>query len=225
MTRIGMPGAHPGAGRGGRCLGQLVTAYADRSMEASALHHWDLHLVACAACRAAVETERRVLASLRTGAAAVPADLRGMLLALAQEPAQDPEATPQGGHRFPLVRVVHQHARPHAVPPVPVAPVPVVDRGAPALHRSARRATVLAGLAAGATAAAAGGLAFAGTTGPPPTPSPTQTPVRAGWQGTPRFATAAFTVPRLGVPPSGDAAAASRPGLRTSRPGSAESTP
>ena len=220
MTRIGVPGAHPGAGRGGRCLGQLVTAYADRAMDAATLHHWDLHLVACGACRAAVDTERRVLASLRTSAAAMPTDLRGMLLALAQEPhGAVPE--PQGFHP---ARALHHPMHPHGLPLVPVAPVRVVDRGAPALHRSARRATVLAGLAAGATAAAAWGLAFTGTTGATPAPEPSQVPVRAGWQGTPRFATAAFTVSGLGASKASDAGT-SRPGLGTPRPGSAESTP
>jgi hypothetical protein len=222
MTRIGMPGAHPGAGRGGRCLGQLVTAYADRAMDAATLVRWDLHVVAGWACRAAVDTERRVLASLRTSATSVPTDLRGMLLALAKEPGA-PE--PERSRGFHPVRTLHHPAHPHGVPPVPVAPVRVVDRGAPALHRSARRATVLAGLAAGATAAAAWGIAFAGTTSPTQAPSPSQAPVRAGWPGTPQFATAAFTVPGLGASRASDPAAASRPGLGTPRPGSAESTP
>ena len=224
MTRIGMPGAHPGAGRGGRCLGQFVTAYADRAMDAATLHNWDLHLVACSACRAAVDAERRVLASLRTSAASVPTDLRGMLLALAQEPgSRAPE--PERPHGFHPVRTLHHPGHPHLVPPVPAAPVRVVDRGAPALHRSARRATVLAGLAAGATAAAAWGIAFAGTATPTPAPSPSQAPVRAGWPSTPQFATAAFTVPGLGASRASDAGAPSRPALGTQRPGSAESTP
>lgn len=224
MSRIGMPGAHPGAGRPGRCLGQLVTAYADRAMDAASLHHWDLHLVACSTCRTGVEAERRVLASLRSAATDVPSDLRGMLLALAHEAAVDRAPEPDRG--FHPVRSFAPHVRAHMVPPVPTAPVPVVDRGAPALHRSARRATVLAGLAAGATAAAAWGLAFAGTAGSPaPSPSPAPGPVHAGWPSTPRFATAAFTVPGLGQSRAVDAGTSSRPGVGAARPGSAESTP
>lgn len=224
MSRIGMPGAHLGAGRPGRCLGQLVTAYADRTMDAASLHHWDLHLVACATCRAAVEAERRVLASLRSAATEVPSDLRGMLLALAHEAA---DASPEPEHGIHRVRSFAPHVRVHAVPPVPVAPVPVVDRGAPALHRSARRATVLAGLAAGATAAAAWGLAFAGTAGSTaaPSPSPSPGPVHAGWPSAPRFATAAFTVPGLGTSRATEPVPAPRPGGGAASPGSAESTP
>lgn len=48
---------------------------------------------------------------------------------------------------------------PVSLAPFRMAPIPVVGSGTPALHRSAVRATVCAGLAAGATAAAAWGLA------------------------------------------------------------------
>jgi hypothetical protein len=182
-------------------------------MDAASLRHWDLHLVACVSCRSAVETERRVLASLRSSAAAVPGDLRGMLLALAHEVGVDPAPEP--------VRGFHP-GRGHHVPPVPVAPVPVVDRGAPALHRSARRATLLAGLAAGATAAAAWGLAVTGT-GVPTTPAPAQGPVQHSWQGSAGFNTAAFVVPGLGSAHAGGAS--SRPALGTAVQRSAQSTP
>jgi hypothetical protein len=159
-ARPGATGAHPGARRR-RCLGADLTAYADRHLDAATLLHWDRHLVSCEACRCAVAQERRVLAALRAPSSqGVPGDLRGMLLALAG--AGDDRG--RGG------------AVPDAprVPPVPVAPVRVVDRGAPALHRSARRSTVFAGLAAGATAAAAwslvvsGGAVTGGTTGVTP---------------------------------------------------------
>ena len=74
-----------GEARRGRCLGPDLTAYADRAMDPSSLRQWDRHLVACTSCRAAVDDERRVLASLRSSscASAVPGELRGMLLALA----------------------------------------------------------------------------------------------------------------------------------------------
>lgn len=212
MSRIGMPGGHPGTGRASRCLGQHVTAYADRAMDAASLRHWDLHLVACVSCRSAVETERRVLASLRSSAAAVPGDLRGMLLALANEVGAAPSPEPVRGF----------HPARHHVPPVPVAPVPVVGRGAPALHRSARRATLLAGLAAGATAAAAWGLAVTGT-GVSATPAPAQGPVQRSWQGSAGFTTAAFVVPGLGAARA--VGVSSRPTLGTAGQRSTQSTP
>ncbi|KRE54955.1 hypothetical protein [Phycicoccus sp. Soil748] len=212
MSRLGLPGA------ASRCLGADLTAYADRTLDAATLLRWDRHVVACACCRAAVEDERRVLAALRSPSASrVPGDLRGMLLAMGAElsassPADD---RPDAG---PAVR------RP-AVPPVPVAPVRVVDRGAPALHRSARRATVFAGLAAGATAAAAWSLVVTG--GGVASPAPTVTPgtVQPVRPAGPVFATAVFTVPGLGARSTPGRSTTSAPGVGTARFGSAQSTP
>ena len=140
-----------------------MTAYADRSMEPAALLQWDRHLVTCPRCQAAVDGERRMLGALRNpSGSTVPGDLRSMLLAVAAEVAAEQPAD----HRAdpPAARQAEQEPAPrrHWVPPVPVAPVPVVDRCAPALHRSARRATVFAGLAASATAAATWGVVVAG---------------------------------------------------------------
>jgi hypothetical protein len=230
MSRIGMPMGGQGSGRRSRCLGSQLTTYADRAMDAESLRHWDRHVVVCMWCRAAVDSERRVLASLRSpSASSLPGDLRGLLLALAVAPAdQAPETGPRRNAR--------------GLPTVPIAPVRVLDQGAPALHRSARRATMFAGLAAGATAAAAWSLAL---TGGPVTPaslpvSPgavqrTRTPV-------PGFAPAVFTVANLGgsravapapspsASPSAQPSAATspsvqRPGLGNSPRRSAESTP
>ena len=136
-----MPGAHPR-----RCLGPELSAYADRALAPVELRAWDRHLVSCGGCRQAVEAERRMLSSLRrAGGPEVPGDLRAMLLSLASGAGSE------------------------AAPSTP--PVPVVDRCAPALHRSAVRATVCAGLAAGASAAAAWSLAVAGAPPTPPAPA------------------------------------------------------
>jgi hypothetical protein len=192
----------------GRCLGDQLTAYADRAMDEATLLRWDRHVVGCQCCRAAVDEERRVLSALRSSAGSpVPGDLRGMLLALA---TQMPHPGPEGSTapRAPML------------PPIPAAPVPVVDRGTPALHRSAGRATVYAGLAAGATAAAAlslvvtGGLTSANPTAPPA--------VQRAKPASPGFATAAFTVPGLGGSASGTSVT---PSVGTVRGRSAQSTP
>ena len=130
-----------------------------------------------------------------------------MLLALANQPptsASTGSAPTQG----PLL------------PPIPLAPVRVVDRGAPAQHRSAGRATVYAGLAAGATAAAALSLVVSGgLTSTNPTVAP---PVQRARPASPGFATAAFIVPRPGGTPSATTVA---PAVGTSRGRSAQSTP
>ena len=203
----GMPGAGLTGGRG-RCLGDQLTAYADRAMDAPTLLRWDRHVVGCQWCRGAVDEERRVLTALRSASGSpLPGDLRGMLLALATQPpasASTGSAPTQG----PLL------------PPIPVAPVRVVDRGAPAQHRSAGRATVYAGLAAGATAAAALSLVVSGgltSTNPPVAPA-----VQRAKPASPGFATAAFIVPRSGGMPSATVVA---PGVGTSGGRSAQSTP
>lgn len=192
----------------GRCLGDQLTAYADRAMDDATLLRWDRHVVGCQCCRAAVDEERRVLSALRSSTGSpVPGDLRSMLLALATELPTAALEGPGAG-------------RASGPPPVPVAPVRVVDRGTPALHRSAGRATVYAGLAAGATAAAAlslvvtGGLTSTNPTAPPA--------VQRAKPVTPGFATAAFTVRGLGgsaSTPSGT------PSVGTVRGRSAQSTP
>ncbi|GAA2733809.1 hypothetical protein GCM10009867_12540 [Pedococcus aerophilus] len=220
MSRLGLPGA--------RCLGADLTAYADRVMDTASLLKWDRHVVACTCCRAAVDEERRVLASLRSPSApGVPGDLRGMLLAMANDPGAAGAAPP--GHALADRSARAAWSLP-MVPPVPTAPVPVVDRGAPAMHRSARRATVFAGLAAGATAAAAWSLVVTGgsLTSPTPTSVTPGTVQRA--RPAPGFATAAFTVPVLGTrtpatPPRSTQPTRSAPDVGAARLGSAQSTP
>lgn len=217
MSRLGLPGA--------RCLGADLTAYADRAMDAATLLKWDRHVVACTCCRAAVDDERRVLASLRSPSAPeVSRDLRGLLLAMANDPVRAEDASAAGAD-------VRSAWSLPMVPPVPTAPVPVMDRGAPAMHRSARRATMFAGLAAGATAAAAWSLVVTGgsLTSPAPTPVTPGTVQRAR-PATPGFATAAFTVPSLGTrvtaaPPRSTQPTSSTPDVGAARLGSAQSTP
>lgn len=201
----GMPGASPGRGR---CLGEAaLTAYADRAMDPFTLLQWDRHVLTCACCRAAVAEERRVLAALRAPAEpTMPGDLRGMLLALAADPSvtglgsgtagsggwSEPDGAVGGSHG------ASRRGRDGFPPTIPVAPVRVVDRGTPAMHRSARRASVFAGLAAGATAAAAWGVAMTGATAPLPVPAATPGLVRGTPPAASQFAPAAFMVANLG---------------------------
>jgi hypothetical protein len=174
-------------------------------MDDATLLRWDRHVVTCQSCRGAVDEERRVLSALRSSAGSpLPNDLRGMLLALATQPQSE-------GTR---------PASAALAPPIPVAPVRVVDRGAPAQHRSAGRATVYAGLAAGATAAAALSLVVTGgLTSTNPSVSPA---VQRAKPASPGFATAAFTVPGLG---GSHSATTFTPAVGTTRGRSAQSTP
>ena len=116
----------------------------------------------------------RLLTSLRSGPTpGFSADLQSMLLAMAQ-PAPATAASPAVGLTDDAVAPASSgwlrgRSRPNGVPPIPRAPesvrqlrVPTVAPAAPALHRSPRRAAAIAGLAAGASAAAAIGLAVVG---------------------------------------------------------------
>jgi hypothetical protein len=174
-------------------------------MDPVTLLHWDRHVLTCAGCRAAVAEERRVLAALRAPAEpTMPRDLRGMLLALAADPSAQglrPGAAgaPDGsGAEGAVWAPDDAHGREGFAPSIPVAPVRVVDRGTPAMHRSARRATVFAGLAAGATAAAAWGVAMTGATAPLPGPAATPGLVHGTPPATSPFAPAEFMVANLG---------------------------
>ena len=119
----------------GSHLGSLVSAYVDRDLPAGVLLACDQHLGVCGSCRAVAEEERRLMESMRRALAPNPSSsLQSALLGLADHPAPTT-------------------CRPH---------LPVVQPGAPPLHRSPVRAAVLAGLAAGASAAAAVSLGVAG---------------------------------------------------------------
>lgn len=139
-----------------RHLGLQVSAYVDRCLDAQTLHAFDRHLVACQVCRYAAQEESRLLESLRTGCTpAVSSDLRLTLLALAHPAPAEMRVPSTGGIAGPP---------PIPVPAIPVRHlrVPTVAPAAPAMHRSPRRAAMVAGLAAGASAAAAIGLAVVG---------------------------------------------------------------
>ncbi|MEP6629490.1 MAG: hypothetical protein ABJA89_03420 [Lapillicoccus sp.] len=154
-----------------RHLGLQVNAYVDQRLDASALRAFDQHLVVCLVCRHAAEEERRLLASLRSGPTpGFSADLQSMLLALA-EPALPTVASSPPTSPLRSVSPFAARGDRSAPPlsPIPRAPesvrqlrVPTVPPASPALHRSPRRAAMVAGLAAGASAAAAFGLAVAG---------------------------------------------------------------
>lgn len=187
-----------GRSRTQRCLGPELTAYVDRALCPGELHAWDLHLVACASCRQAVEEERRVLASLRGAVGpALPGDLRAMLMSMAAGPvAPDPLAGGSSAAERHPERCAAE-PRPLRIPP---PPLPVVDACAPAQHRSAMRATVFAGLAAGASAAAAWSFAVVGSPSvtAPTTPAP-GTAVQRSRPATPSFSTASFSSASLGA--------------------------
>ena len=118
---------------------------------------------------------------------------------------------------------------------IPPPPVPVIDRTAPAMHRSAVRATVFAGLAAGASAAAAWSFAVVGTPLVPAAPAPAAPAPGAAVQrarpSAPSFTTASFGVParaRTALPVSATTvvfSSAGRPVVSGYRLGSAESVP
>ncbi|EWT01102.1 hypothetical protein N865_11825, partial [Intrasporangium oryzae NRRL B-24470] len=132
-----------------------VRAYVDRALPPAILHVYDRHLVCCALCRAAADQERRIVASLRADTGGVPQGLRSALMSLVAEPAAAPAEPSRSGPRIPLP------PRGFRMPSTPsYAPVPTVAPSAPALHRSPMRAAVVASIAAGASVAAAWGLAL-----------------------------------------------------------------
>ncbi len=161
-----------------------VNAYVDRRLDAAALRAFDQHLVVCLVCRHAADEERRLLDSLRSAPTpGFSSDLQSMLLALAETgggpergtgpslpatPTRAPSPLRAGtGGLLPFGSRTGRFAP--AAPPIPRAPesvrqlrVPTVPPAAPALHQSPRRAAMVAGLVAGASAAAAFGLAVAG---------------------------------------------------------------
>jgi len=130
-----------------------VRAYVDRSLPPALLHLFDKHLVCCAMCRHAADQERRIVSALRSDTG-VPMSLRSSLIGLAATPPPLEQPLVSNGPRVP-------------VPPLgfrmpsgaPHEPVPTVRPTAPPLHRSPMRAAVVASIAAGASVAAAWGLA------------------------------------------------------------------
>lgn len=136
-----------------------VRAYVDRALPPAMLHLYDKHLVCCTVCRAAADQERRIVASLRSDTG-VPMSLRTSLMGLGAAPSGEPQPAPTApsrsdGPRIPLPPTGFR------MPSAPsYDPVPTVRPTAPALHRSPMRAAVVASIAAGASVAAAWGLAI-----------------------------------------------------------------
>ena len=121
-----------------RHLGEMLSPYADRSLGVATLLVCDRHVSICPGCRAAVDAERRMLRSLRTAAMpGLSSRFASTLLDVGEETG-------------PLVCATAH------------SPLALVDRSAPALYRSAARAAMLAGLVAGASAAAAWSLGVSG---------------------------------------------------------------
>lgn len=163
-----------------RHLGPQLSDYVDRRLDGPTLMEFDRHVVACQVCRTAADKERMLLASMRSAPAAqVSAGLHQLLLGLGGNGSAQP---PEG-----------------SVPQVPVAPsplqamrLPVVPPATPALHRSPLRATLLAGLAASASAAVAWGLTA------PVATSTASAPASAVPRSTPSVVQAAFTPGSVG---------------------------
>jgi hypothetical protein len=149
-----------------------VRAYVDRALPAPILHAFDKHVVCCALCRALADQERRIVATLRSETG-VPQSLRSSLIGL---------AGPSGSTVVPDVpRPPLGFRMPQASPP---APVPTVAPTSPALHHSPVRAAVLASLAAGASVAAAWGLAVSPIpAGSPLRPAVARVPAGAATMG------------------------------------------
>ena len=133
-----------------------VRAYVDRALPPAMLHLYDKHLVCCTVCRAAADQERRIVAALRSDTG-VPMSLRTALMGLAAAAPADARPVP-GASDGPRVPLPPSGSRRPSVPSYD--PVPTVRPTAPALHRSPMRAAVVASIAAGASVAAAWGLAI-----------------------------------------------------------------
>jgi hypothetical protein len=141
-----------------RHLGPRISDYVERRFDPATMAQLDRHVVACQVCRAAVDDERQLLASMRVSPGP-SAGLQELLLGLASAaPVHDgpPATVPVAPRSLPDLRL------------------PVVAPATPALHRSPLRATVLAGFAASASAAIAWGL-----TAPAPQSAVDLTPVRS----------------------------------------------
>ena len=120
----------------------MLSPYADRSLPAATLLACDRHVLICPGCLAAVEAERRLLTSLRTAATpGLSSRLASSLLDLAEHPVGP--LTGGGSVRGP-------------------SPLALMGQSAPAMYRSPLRATLLASLVAGASAAPAWSLGVNG---------------------------------------------------------------
>jgi hypothetical protein len=176
-----------------------VRGYVDRSLPPAVLHLYDKHLICCALCRSAADQERRIVASLRSDTS-VPMSLRSSLIGLASSP---PPMEAPGQPTVPRIPLPPMSLRmPSAASH---APVPTVRPTAPPQHRSPMRAAVLASIAAGASVAAAWGLAVSpSATGPSSLRPPVSSFGGAGFGVSSIGGATAFPVSRAaGAPHSG----------------------
>jgi hypothetical protein len=142
-------------------------------------------------CRHAADQERRIVAALRSDTG-VPMSLRSSLMGLAATPPPMEEPVRSSGPRIPVPPLGSR------MPSGPSHdPVPTVRPTAPPLHRSPMRAAVVASIAAGASVAAAWGLAISPLPGARTTT--TRVPVasfgEAGFGSAPLGATTTFPAP------------------------------
>lgn len=149
------------------CLGEWVSEYVDGSLPARAQLGAERHLVACMACCAEVALERRLRSAMKSGPD-MSQNLMGLLISVSQEIPVRPKANTRR-RPAPWPGSVDAPAAgfgpgPLSAPAplasgIPVAPVRTcaprtLTPGAPAQHRSALRAAMLATAAAGASMAA-----------------------------------------------------------------------
>ena len=199
-----------------------VRAYVDRSLPPALLHLYDRHLVCCTMCRHAADQERRIVAALRSDTG-VPMSLRSSLIGLAASPPPMEEPVRSSGPRIPVPPLGVLGSRMPSAPSH--EPVPTVRPTAPPLHRSPMRAAVVASIAAGASVAAAWGLAIS------PLPGARTTSVRvpvasfgeSGFGASPVGATTTFPATRPGTRSGASAQAASGQGLAAGKSGASES--
>ncbi len=156
-----------------RHLGDQVSAYVDRRLDPASLLAFDRHVTVCIGCRHAVDEERVLLVSLRAEPQYGPSSsLHQLLLGLGGSLSPLASTDEPSGCTPASPRVARTLAGSPRVRLATVAPT------APAQHLSPRRATMLAGVAAGASAVAAWCLATAVgptvATSPLPAPAVTQ---------------------------------------------------
>ncbi|HET7305596.1 MAG TPA: zf-HC2 domain-containing protein [Segeticoccus sp.] len=131
-------------GGDGNHLGDLLSAYADRSLPANLQLTADRHVAVCERCRQDASAEVRLLSALRGDAVPhMSAGLAASLVGLGHEERPEPVAGRE--------------------------PVATVALGAPPMHRSVRHAVAVA-----AVAASVCGMAAWAFSGPSPVPEPGQ---------------------------------------------------
>ena len=146
-----MIGPFAGSGvRSGTCLGEWISEYVDGTLSALEQYTADRHLILCQGCRAEVELERRLRATLRCEPR-IPDALLSMLMSLSA-PTPVPQESSHGV-RVSSIPDITQSTERVSAGRAP-GPLRVLAPNAPAQHRSALRAAACASGAAGASIAA-----------------------------------------------------------------------